>query len=193
MPDSDHYGSKGTHYGHRLHHPRIIHWLIRLGPFGVLAVAAADATPLPSPIPASTDLLLLWLISRGASPWFLVPAAAAGSIVGGYITWHLGVRGGRPALNRRLPESMRGGIYRWIERHPVLTLCVPPILPPPLPLIPFIFAAGALGISLRRFITVFGIVRTVRYTLVAWMAILYGRPLFHWCAHTLRAWSSSLK
>ena len=50
---------KPASHAHRLHHVRAVHWLARLGPLGLLLVAAADSTPLPLPIPASTDLLLL--------------------------------------------------------------------------------------------------------------------------------------
>ena len=40
---------------------------------------------------------------------------------------------------------------------------------------PLLLAAGALGVSRKRFLISFSLARTFRYALVAWLAATYGR------------------
>jgi membrane protein YqaA with SNARE-associated domain len=156
-----------------------------LGMPGVFAVSAIDATVIPMAIPGSTDLLLLWLISHGTNPWILVAIAVAGSVAGGYTTWHLGKTGGEAALERYVPQRLQKRVRGWSQKHSILALMVPAILPPPIPLWPFLLAAGALGATWQRFMAAFGAGRTLRYALVGWLAVRYGR-------HVIRLWSATL-
>jgi membrane protein YqaA with SNARE-associated domain len=176
----------------RVHHPVLPHWLTHLGPLGLFAVAVFDSSAIPLPIPGSTDLLLLWLVAHSGDPWLLVASAVTGSILGGYTTWRLGRRGGEAALRRYVPARFVVRVTAWVEHHPVLAVFLPAVLPPPIPLSPFILAAGALGVSRNRFLTVFGAARTVRYSLIAWLAVTYGRKVVRMWSGTLQAWSAPL-
>ncbi len=167
------------------HHSATLRWVAHLGMPGVFLVAALDAFVIPSAIPGSTDLLLLWLVSHRGNPWTLVACAVAGSLVGGYATWQLGKKGGEAALKRYVAGHRLEKIKKWMQTHPLLSVSVPAILPPPIPLSPFILAAGALGVTLRRFLLVFGLARALRYGFVAWLAATYGR-------HVIRLWSAAL-
>src|SRR5580658_5370876 len=159
----------------RAHASAVPHWLTQLGLPGLFAVAVIDSSVIPLPIPGSTDLLLLWLVAHGGDPWLLAPCAVAGSILGGYTTWHIGRIGGEGALHHYVPARILGRVAGWVESHPILAIFLPAMLPPPIPLSPFLLASGALGVSRRRFLTVYGASRTLRYSLVAWLAIAYGR------------------
>ena len=64
------------------------------------------------------------------------------------------------------------------------------MLPPPIPLLPFALAAGALGVSRRRFLTVYGAARTLRYSLIAWLGVAYGRSLVLLWSGTIQKWST---
>ena len=162
------------------------HWLTHLGALGLFSVAVIDSSPIPLPIPGSTDLLLLWLVAYGGDPWLLAALAIAGSLVGGYSTWHLGRSGGEAALRRYVPARLLGRVVRWVERHRILAVFLPALLPPPIPLLPFALASGALGVSRRRFLVVYGSARTLRYSLIAWLGVVYGR-------HAIRLWSGTLQ
>jgi membrane protein YqaA with SNARE-associated domain len=153
--------------------------------WGLFAVAFVDSTIIPLPIPGSTDLLLLWLVSHNHNPWLLAPTAIIGSILGGYTTWHLGRKGGEKALRRWVSPRILERIIGWVERHHILAIFLPAILPPPIPLSPFILASGALRVPFKRFVVAYGAARTIRYSLVAWLAVLYGR-------HVVRLWSKEL-
>jgi membrane protein YqaA with SNARE-associated domain len=168
------------------------HWLTRLGALGLFSVAVIDSSPIPLPIPGSTDLLLLWLVAYGGDPWLLAALAIAGSLVGGYSTWHLGRSGGEAALRRYVPARLLGRVVRWVERHRILAVFLPALLPPPIPLLPFALASGALGVSRRRFLVVYGSARTLRYSLIAWLGVVYGRHAIHLWSGTLQKWSTPL-
>ena len=175
-----------------VHHPLMPQWLTSLGALGLFSVAAIDSSVIPVTLPGSTDLLLLRLVANHGNPWMLALAAIAGSIAGGYTTWHIGRRGGEDALRRYVPARILGRIVVWVERHPVLSLFLPAVLPPPIPLLPFALAAGALGVTRRRFLLVYGLARSVRYSLVAWLGVVYGGHLVRLWSGTLQRWSTPL-
>jgi len=173
-------------------HSRALHWIARLGSLGLFAVAVVDFSIVPLPLSGSTDLLLLWLVARDGSPWLLVPIAVAGSILGGYSTWHIGRKGGQAMLRRHVPARLVDPIHAWVERHHIYAVCVPPLLPPPIPLTAFMLAAGAFGVTRRRFFAAFGASLTLRYAVIAWIGATYGRHVVRLWARTLRNWSTPL-
>jgi membrane protein YqaA with SNARE-associated domain len=168
------------------------HWLTHMGLFGLFFVSIVDSSVIPLPIPGSTDLLLLWLVAHRGNPWLLTPCAVAGSIIGGYTTWQIGRKGGEAALQHYVPARQLKRVVRWVERHPILSVSVPAMLPPPIPLLPFALASGALGVSRGRFLVVFGAARALRYSLVAWLAVAYGRRVVSIWSGTLQKWSTPL-
>lgn len=168
------------------------HWLTHLGALGLFTVAVFDSSLVPITLPGSTDLLLLWLVSHNGDPWVLVPSAVAGSILGGYTTWQLGRKGGEAALRSYVPKRMLGSVMRWVEHHPVLAVFLPALLPPPIPLAPFVLASGALGVPRRRFLMVYGSARSLRYGLVAWLGVVYGRSVARLWSGTLQKWTTPL-
>jgi len=169
-----------------VHRLLIPHWLTHLGALGLFSVAIVDSSFIPLPLPGSTDLLLLWLVANGGDPWLLATMAIAGSLVGGYATWNLGRRGGEAALRRYVPARLLGRVVAWVERHRILAVFLPAVLPPPIPLLPFALASGALGVSRGRFLSVYGAARTLRYSFIAWIGVVYGR-------HAIRLWSGTLQ
>jgi membrane protein YqaA with SNARE-associated domain len=168
------------------------YWLTHLGALGLFAVAVIDSSVVPLPVPGTTDLLLLWLVAHGGDPWLLVPCTVAGSILGGYTTWQIGKRGGEAALNRYVPKRLMERINTWVHGHPILSVFLPAVLPPPIPLSPFILASGALGVARNRFLAVFGAARILRYILIAWLAVTYGRRIIRLWSGELEKWSAPL-
>ena len=176
------------------HMPRALvpHWITQWGALGLFSVAVVDSSIVPLPLPGSTDLLLLWLVAHRGDPWLLAASAIAGSLLGGYSTWHVGRKGGEAALRRYVPASLLGRIVRWVAHHPALAVFLPAVLPPPIPLSPFVLAAGALDVPRKRFLLVYGTARTLRYSLVAWLAVTYGRKVVGLWSVTLERWSGPL-
>ncbi len=176
------------HARHRL----IPAWVIHFGLAGLFAVAVLDAAPIPLPIPATTDILILILGVHGESPWFLAPVAVAGGLLGAWLTWAAGKRGGEAMLERYVPALFRSHMANWIHNHGILTLCLAALLPPPIPLMPFLLASGALGVTRRQLFIALGIGRTFRYGGEAALALIYGRKILRWFNHYLAGWSSAI-
>ncbi len=176
----------------RAHHSVMPHWLTHLGMPGLFFVAVVDSSVIPLPLPGSTDLLLLWLVAHSGNPWLLAPAAIAGALLGGYTTWDVGRKGGEAALRRHVPAKILKRIVAWVKLHPMLAVFLPAVLPPPIPLLPFALASGALGVSRTRFLTVYGTARTLRYSFIAWLGAAYGRPVIRLWSTTLEEWSMPL-
>lgn len=170
---------------HAAHKHLLPHWLIHLGIFGVFVVSTIDASIIPLPLPGSTDLLVLLLAAHRGNPWLLAVAATGGSLIGGYLTWSAGKRGGEGMLERYVPQRFLKLIRGWVKKNGVVTLIIGSILPPPIPLLPFLLCAGALGVERKPFLASFGISRAVRYGLISWLGATYGR-------HVIQAWSNDM-
>ncbi len=176
------------HARHRL----IPAWVLHFGLFGVFLVAFLDASPIPLPIPGSTDILILVLGAHGESPWLLAPLAIAGSLTGAWFTWKAGKKGGEAMLERTVPKRFRARIENWVKDHGILTVAIAALLPPPIPLLPFLLAAGALGVSWRQLFAAIGIARTIRYGAEAALSLIYGRRIIRWFNHYLAGYSSAI-
>jgi membrane protein YqaA with SNARE-associated domain len=162
------------------------------GTMGLFVVSVIDSSIIPLPVPGSTDLLLILLVAHRANPMLAAVAAILGSILGGYLTWGAGAKGGEAALHRNLPKRFAKQLTGWVERNGVLAVTTSALLPPPFPLMPLLLAAGALGVSRKRFLISFSLARTFRYSLVAWLAALYGRTVARAFRHYLAGWSTPI-
>jgi membrane protein YqaA with SNARE-associated domain len=162
------------------------------GTLGLFGVSLIDSSFIPLPVPGSTDLLLILLVAHSANPILAALAAIAGSVIGGYLSWASGAKGGEAALHRYLPKRFTRRLFGWVESNGALGLIGAGVLPPPFPLTPVLLAAGAFGVSKRKFLIYFGVARVFRYSLVAWLAAIYGRALVRAFRHYLSGWSSTL-
>jgi membrane protein YqaA with SNARE-associated domain len=160
------------------------------GTLGLFVVSAIDSSIIPLPLPGSTDLLLILLVAHRANPILAAAAATAGSILGGYFTWSAGAKGGEAALPRYMPKRFARRLTGQVEKNGVLAVTTFALLPPPFPMMPFLLAAGALGVSRRKFLLSFSVARAVRYGLVAWLAEVYGRVMVRAFRHYLSGWST---
>jgi membrane protein YqaA with SNARE-associated domain len=162
------------------------------GAMGLFVVSTIDSSIIPLPVPGSTDLLLILLVIHRANPVLAAVAAISGSMLGGYLTWATGAKGGEAALQRYLPKRLSRRLSNWVEKRGAIAVIASALLPPPFPLMPILLAAGALGISRRTFMIAFSLARTFRYTLVSWLAVIYGRAIVRLFRHYLAGWSSTL-
>jgi membrane protein YqaA with SNARE-associated domain len=156
---------------------RIVSYFFKLGLLGLFFIAAIDSSPIPLPIPGSSDLLVV-LLAAERHGWFAVTLIATiGSVVGAAASYQTGVAGGLPLVNKYVPARFRDRIMHWAEHHSLLSVALPAVLPPPAPLMPFLIAAGALRMPKRRFYLSFTISRFTRHALFAWLGLHYGRTI----------------
>jgi len=164
------------------HPDPLIHLLLSLGIVGVLLVSIVDSSFVPLPIPGITDIMIVVLAAQHASILLLVGATTFGSFLGGFFSYKVGQSGGMPFLEKHVPPRIFRRVTGWMESHAILSVALPAILPPPMPLSPFVLAAGALNMSRNKFLTTFTVSRLLRHALAAWLGIHYG-------PHVLRMWN----
>ena len=161
------------------HPSRLMHFLFSFGLFGLFLVSIVDSSFVPLPIPGVTDIMIIVLAARHSNWLVLILIATAGSAIGGYLSYQVGQSGGMAFLERRIPPRIFNRVRDWMERHAILAVALPAILPPPMPLSPFVLAAGALKMSKKTFMTTFTISRAVRHSIAAGLGIYYGRHILH--------------
>ena len=151
---------------------------------------------IPLPVPGTTDLLLLFLAAQKYnSTWIGASFAAwavAGSLIGGYLTWGAGRKGGAAALNRHASHRLVDRITGWAERHGILFVAIAALLPPPIPLMPFLLAAGAFGVPRVQFLWSFGLARVLRYGVLAWLGVTYGHHIVRVWRQSVAGWSTTI-
>ena len=151
-------------------------WIYRLGGIGFIPLGLLDNSLIP--LPGSMDLLTVFLSSRSEEYWpYYALMATIGSLIGGYVTYRLARKGGKEALKRRFPAATLERGYRSFERWGFGAIAIPAMLPPPIPITPSLLAAGALQYPAKKFMLALTLGRTIRYTLLAFLAARYGRRL----------------
>jgi membrane protein YqaA with SNARE-associated domain len=163
------------------HHARspFLHLLFSFGLFGVFLVSIVDSSFVPLPLPGITDIMIIVMAAQHQSWFLLILLATIGSGLGGWFSYQVGQSGGMAFIEKRIPPRIFKLVCDWMENHAILSVALPAIMPPPMPLSPFVLAAGALRMSRRKFLTTFIISRCLRHSLAAWLGIHYGRHILH--------------
>ena len=177
--------------GTQAHH-HLIHVLLSFGLIGVFLVSIVDSSFVPLPIPGVTDIMLVLFAAQHMNLILLVGAATFGSALGGYFSYQVGHAGGMQFLEKHVPPRIFKRVCGWMENHAILSVALPAILPPPLPLSPFVLAAGALNMSRGRFLWTFTISRCLRHAIAAWLGIAYGRQVLRLWAHFSDRWATTI-
>ncbi len=159
-----------------------LHFFMSFGLLGLFLVSIVDSSFVPLPVPGLTDLMLVVFAARHTNWLALLAVSTAGSALGGYISYRVGHAGGMAFLEKRVPPRIFKSVRGWMERHAILAIALPAILPPPMPLSPFVLAAGALNMTKEKFMTTFTASRCARHAFAIWLGIRYGR-------HVLRMWN----
>jgi len=167
---------------HRAARSPLLHFLFSFGLFGVFLVSIVDSSFVPLPVPGVTDIMIIIMSAQHQNVILLVLLATVGSALGGYFSHLVGQRGGMAFLEKRVPPRIFIRVCHWMETHAILSVALPAILPPPMPLSPFVLAAGALNMSRKKFMIAFTVSRCLRHTIAAWLGIHYGR-------HIIRLWN----
>ncbi len=162
-------------------------WLWHLGGPGLILLALLDNSLIPTPGGMDFATVLL-SASHPDLWWYYGIMATVGSLIGGYLAYKVGRKGGQEALERRFGEQRLEKVYKKFEEAGFFTVFVPAILPPPFPTSPFLFAAGALDYPLKKFMTALALARGIRYMGLAYIALLSGR----WIIHSMRQYYQPL-
>jgi membrane protein YqaA with SNARE-associated domain len=148
-------------------------WASELGGLGLFIIAALDSSFLS--FPQVNDLLIIYLSTKTPA---LMPYYAAmttvGSMVGCFVLYGFARRGGEVFLRKRFSgKRVERGLALY-QRHGLLAVVVPSLLPPPMPFKLFVLLAGAAKVSPWKFGAAIAIGRGIRYFGQGYLAVLYG-------------------
>jgi membrane protein YqaA with SNARE-associated domain len=146
---------------------------LTLGAPGLFLVAFLDSSVLP--LPGITDILLIVLVTRRPELMLLyVLATTLGSLAGCLVMHFLGRKGGDALVKRRFATAKIERAMASLQRHGVIAVLIPSLLPPPAPFKIFLLLAGAVGIPTMRFAAAITIARGARYLVLGLLAVRYG-------------------
>jgi membrane protein YqaA with SNARE-associated domain len=152
------------------------HWIYSLGGVGFILLGLLDNSIIP--LPGSMDVLLILLSARQSQLWLYYGIMATiGSVIGGFVTYRIARKGGKDALEKRFSQKRLDRVYQIFERWGFWSVAVPALLPPPVPMTAFIFAAGALQYPVKKFLLALSIGRFLRYSILAFLSARYGRQI----------------
>jgi membrane protein YqaA with SNARE-associated domain len=151
-------------------------WLVHLGALGFIPLGLIDSSIIP--LPGSMDVLTIILAARSPELWFYYAVmATVGSVLGGFVTYRLARKGGEKSLEKRLSSKSMKRVVKLFERWGFAAIAIPALLPPPMPLVPFLLAAGAMQYSAKKFLLAMALGRIARYSILAYLAARYGRKM----------------
>jgi membrane protein YqaA with SNARE-associated domain len=156
-------------------------WLFHLGGIGLIPLGLLDNSPIP--LPGILDVATIVLSARQQQLWvYYALMATAGSVLGGFVTYRLARKGGKEALESRFPPRKVDKVCEIFGRWGVGAIVIPALLPPPVPMLPFLLAAGAMQYPARKFLAALTVGRFSRYMILAYLAARYGRQIIAFIA-----------
>lgn len=170
----------------------VLHFFRHLGLIGLLPLSAVDSSFVPLPLPGVTDILLVVFAAAHANVFLLVFLATLGSAIGGLLSHAVGQAGGMAFLEKHVPPATLKRVTSWMETHAILSVSLPALLPPPMPLSPFVLAAGAVHMSRKKFMAAFTISRFVRHCIAVWIGVRYGHAFLGLWSHFSDKWATTI-
>src|ERR1019366_1529409 len=156
-------------------------WVFHLGGIGLIPLGLLDNSLIP--MPGIMDVATIVLSARQEQLWlYYALMATAGSVIGGFVTYRLARKGGKEALEHRFSRKKVDKICNIFERWGFAAVAIPALLPPPMPMVPFLCAAGALQYPVRKFLAALTLGRISRYMILAYLAARYGRRIIAFIA-----------
>src|SRR6059036_1798399 len=147
--------------------------LLPYGGFGLMALAMCDSSFLS--LPEVNDVLLMtFSINEPDSMVKFALLTILGSVIGCALLYSVGRKGGDAFLRKSFADERLAKVQSWYQRHGVLAVIVPSLLPPPTPFKIFVLSAGTFGISWPKFLTAVVIGRGIRYFSEGILAVMYG-------------------
>jgi len=158
---------------HTLFATNLFGWIHRFGGPGLILLGIADNSVVP--LVGSMDVATIWLAASNREIWFYYTVMATiGAVIGGYITYALARKGGKEALEHKLPPRKADKLLKKFANKGFGAVMLSAMLPPPFPIVPVLLAAGALQYPRRKFLGALALGRGIRFTLVAGLGSIYG-------------------
>ncbi|HEY1994313.1 MAG TPA: VTT domain-containing protein [Edaphobacter sp.] len=155
-----------------------------LGVWGIGALAVIDSSTIPVPI----DALLIDYVANDHKRFLLYCFMAAfGSAVGSMVPYYLGRAGGELFLLKRINRQRYEQMRDRFEKQEFLAIMVPAMMPPPMPVKLFEFAAGVFEMKPLWFFSAILVGKFIRFLIWAIITITYGPAILGTITRTIHA------
>ena len=162
-------------------------YLSHLGAFGLFSLAILDSLPFPTF--GGPDILIAILAARHRAPWYEYSAATtAGSLIGAFLTFRLARHAGVAYLYKYFGTGRVPRLLKLFEVWGTGALAISAAVPFPTPTSFLFAAAGVSEYPVKKFLLVVGLCRAVRYSLIAVLAMHYGRHFVRAVRHPDQYW-----
>lgn len=129
-------------------------------------------------LPFGNDLLIVALVARNHHGWpFYVLAAVCGSTLGVFVLDLVARKAGEAGVQKVAGESTFQKLKRKMEQKGGRALVVGCLAPPPFPFTMVIATTSALGYPRPRLLGIVAASRTVRFVILSFLAIKFGRHI----------------
>jgi membrane protein YqaA with SNARE-associated domain len=151
-------------------------FLFHIGYFGPFVMGVLDSSFLV--LPFGNDLVVVGLVAqhRHGAPWYIV-CAALGSTVGVLVLALVSRKLGEEGLRRFAGEGRYKKLKNRIGSRAGLAVALAGLAPPPFPFTTVIAAVSAVDYPFSRLLPINFLVRSVRFTVLALLALKYGRAV----------------
>ncbi len=154
--------------------------IMKMGFWGVGAVAVLDSSTIPVPMDA---ILAVYIWRDPSHCWLYALLAAVGSAIGGLLPYGLGRAGGELFLLKRIDRARFEAMRARFEQQEFWAMAIPSMLPPPTPWKAFVFAAGVFEMRVTLFLLSVFTGRLIRWLVLSLLVIKLGPGAVQVIAH----------
>jgi membrane protein YqaA with SNARE-associated domain len=149
-----------------------------LGVWGLGGLAFIDAGFFP--LPTTMDGVVIGYVAADHRKFLLyVLMAAALSALGSLIPYYVGRAGGELFLLKRINRARYEGLRDKFENQEFMAIMIPAMMPPPMPIKLFEFAAGVFEMRPLLFATAIFSGKFVQFLVCALITVFYGPEIAH--------------
>ena len=142
------------------------------GPIGLFIVAFIESSFFP--VPPDLILMPLCLISPNLALFYAL-VATTGSVAGSILGYYIGLKGGKPILNKLVSKRRVEKITNYYNKYGCLTIGIAGLTPIPYKI--FTIASGVFKFSLPKLLLVSLFARGARFFLEAFVLMVYGEMI----------------
>jgi len=154
-----------------------------LGIWGAFGFAAVDSAAFAMPL----DPVIASYVYGDRSHFLLYALmASAGSVVGSFIIYAIGYKGGEVLLLKRISQRRFDAIRIRFEDREFWALMIPSMLPPPAPFKLFVLSAGVFEMRPGHFAAAIFTGRFIRFLVLSLLTLKFGPHVVHIVGALLR-------
>jgi membrane protein YqaA with SNARE-associated domain len=155
-----------------------------LGIWGLGGLAFIDAGLFP--LPTTMDGVVIGYVATNHARFLLyVLMAAATSAIGSLIPYFVGRAGGELFLLKRINRARYEGLRDRFERQEFMAIMIPAMMPPPMPIKLFEFAAGVFEMKPALFTLAIFLGKFIQFLVCALITVFYGPEIAHTARRTV--------